>query len=147
MVWWSLPQPGHVRSTKPPFATKSAMKVSRSVEAASQVEQDSRLQLSVVVASPAQSAPPVARPLHVRVEVVVPSPQVAEQMLVVQPDQAPSTGHAWVLQFCDVLVEPARSAPPVARPLHVRVIVWVPVPQLLEQAAYVSPDQVPLNDG
>jgi hypothetical protein len=42
-----------------------------------------------------------------------------------------------VLQFCDVLVEPAQSAPPLARPLHVRVIVWVPVPQLLEQAAYV----------
>jgi hypothetical protein len=90
----SIPLPGHVRSTRPPFATKSALKVSRSVEAASQVEQDSRLQLSVVVASPAQAAPPLAWPLHVRVEVVVPSPQVAEQMLVVQPDQAPSTGHA-----------------------------------------------------
>ena len=42
------------------------------------------------------------------------------------------------MQFCDEVAEPAQLAPPLATDglLHERVSVWVPVPQLLEQAAY-----------
>jgi len=63
-----------------------------------------------------------------------------------------SVAHAWVLQFCDVVAEPAQSAPqpcaehaPAAAPAalngaglsHARVMDCVPVPQLLEQVPYV----------
>ena len=42
------------------------------------------------------------------------------------------------MQFCDEVAAPAPLVPPLAPDglLHERVSVWVPVPQLLEQAAY-----------
>jgi len=79
----------------------------------------------------------------VRVPDFVPAPQLVEQVPYVQPDQTPSTGQLWVLQLCDEVAEPAQSAPPWARPSHVRVIDWVPVPQLLEQVPYAQLDQTP----
>jgi hypothetical protein len=96
-------------------------------------------QAAVEVVEPAQSAPPLRRPSHVRVIDFVPAPQLVEQVPYVQPDQVPSTAHAWVLQFCDEVVEPAQSAPPLngAGLSHARVIDCVPVPQLLEQVPYV----------
>ena len=69
-------------------------------------------QANVPVAEPGQSAPPCFWPWQVRVPVRVPAAQLVEQVPYVQPDQTPSTGHAWVLQVCDEVVEPTQSLPP-----------------------------------
>jgi hypothetical protein len=98
------------------------------------------LQLSVFAAEPPsrpeQSLPPWAMPSHVRVEVLVPSPHVVEHEPAVQPDHAPLTGHAWVLQLRLSVVEPTQALPPKALPSQVRVRDCVPMAQLLEQVLY-----------
>ena len=96
------------------------------------------------VAEPAQLAPPLngAGLSQVRVPDFVPAPQLVEQVPYVQPDQTPSTGHAWVLQSRDeVAEEPSavHSAPFTnalwngAGLVHVRELVCVPVPHDLVQ--------------
>ena len=52
--------------------------------------------------------------------------------------------HEWVLQSCDSLASPLHGAPPFEGGVHVRVLDWVPVPQLAEQVVHwVHSDHLP----
>ncbi len=105
--------------------------------------------LTVLEAEPEQSLPPFrgAGSVQVRVSVLVPPPQVTEQVPVTQEDQDPSTGEQ-VEDTTQVLVWlslPTQSAPPLAGAglLHSLESLLLPLPQVTEQVPLVQADQPP----
>ncbi len=105
--------------------------------------------LTVLEAEPEQSLPPFrgAGAVQVLVSVLVPPPQVTEQVPVTQEDQDPSTGEQ-VEDTTQVLVWltlPTQSAPPLAGAglLHSLESLLLPLPQVTEQVPLVQADQPP----